>query len=135
MVAPSKSSSATAAEPTDETMTHGGSKRFMTNDDGGGAERRSAPRVDVCTTAVVLARHNDGIAFTIESLSISGARMVGPLTLDRGERVTIMFEAAGHPIEVRGEVVRVERQTISDDRVAIRLVELSDETRDAIRRL
>ena len=98
-------------------------------------DRRTAPRVELSATAVVLARHNDGVPFVIESLSTSGARLVGPLTLDRGERVAVLFEAGGHPIDVRGEVVRVERQTISQDRVAIRFVDLEGESLEAIRRL
>lgn len=109
--------------------------RFGSVHDGSDVERRRAPRVAVNTTAVVLARNNDGVPFTIESLSTSGARLAGPLTLDRGEHVALMFEAGGHPVDVRGEVVRVERRTMFEDGVAIRFLDLTPEALEAIRKL
>lgn len=109
--------------------------RFGSVHDGSDVERRAAPRVRVNTTAIVLARHNDGVPFTIESLSTSGARLSGPLTLDIGEKVGLMFEAAGHPVDVRGEVVRVDRRTMFEDGVAIRFVEIDPAALEAIRKL
>lgn len=100
-----------------------------------GAERREHPRVGDSTIAMVLARHNSGVAFTIENISLGGARLTGPLTLEVGESIRLLFELEGHPIDVEGEVVRVDRQDIVTDRVAVAFKGLSDANRDAIRRL
>jgi len=100
--------------------------------DSNGRDRREHARIDTCTTAVVLARHNDGVAFLIESISVGGARLAGPLTLDKGEQVSVMFEIHGRPIEVRGEVVRVERRSITEDGVAVRFLDLAGDDRRAV---
>ncbi len=86
-------------------------------------------------TAMVLARHNAGIAFVIESLSVSGARLVGPLTLGMGERVQILFEIDERPVDVNAEVVRVTKQDLMTDSIAVRFVELSSDARESIRGL
>jgi hypothetical protein len=83
----------------------------------------------------LLARHNRGITVTVESMSVDGARLAGPTTLDVGERVQVLFEIEGHPLEVHAEVVRVESRDMSNDRIAVRFVEIDDDTRDQIRRL
>lgn len=98
-------------------------------------DRRHDPRIVVATQAVVLARHNDGVALTIDSLSVGGARLVGHLTLDRGERVQILFEVAGQPVEVHGEVIRVEKQDMMTDRIAVKFVEVESRARRLITRL
>ena len=95
-------------------------------------DRRRAPRADIALTAMVLARHNDGIAFTIDSISTSGARLAGPLTLDVGERVQIMFEIDGRPVDVHAEVVRREPRDITMDNIAVRFTDLTDDARAAI---
>ncbi len=95
-------------------------------------ERRKQPRIEVSTTAVVLARHNDGVTMTIESLSVSGARMVGPLTVAVDEPLQILFELDGRPIDVRAEVVRVEPRDTATDRVSVRFVEVQPAAHDAI---
>ena len=83
----------------------------------------------------MLVRHNPGVACTIESISFGGARLAGPLTLVIGERVSVLFEVDGSPIEVAATVVRVDRQDITIDRIAIAFDEISDETRALLRRL
>ena len=98
-------------------------------------ERRQHARADVAASAIVLARHNAGVAFMIESISAGGARLVGPLTLEAGERVQLLFEIGGTPIDVEGEVVRAERQDMLNDRVAISFKNVSEETRALISRL
>jgi hypothetical protein len=102
---------------------------------GGVSERREHPRADICTTAIVLARHNAGVSFTIESISLGGARLAGPLTLASGERIQLLFEIDGRPIEVFGDVIRVDRQDINTDHIAVKFVELTAETRELIRDL
>lgn len=97
--------------------------------------RREHPRVEVTAHAVILARHNEGVTFTIESISVGGARLVGPLTLEVGERVLVLFEVAGTPIDVEGEVVRAERQDMMNDRVAIAFKNVSETARSLIHQL
>ena len=87
------------------------------------------------TTAVVLARSNDGVPFRIESLSIGGARLAGPLTLNNDEPVQILFELDGHPLDVRGEVIRVVDRTLDRDIVLVRFVDLADHARELIREM
>lgn len=97
-------------------------------------ERREHPRGDVTASAMVLARHNAGVAFSIESISVGGARLVGPLTLEAGEDVQLLFELEGTPVEVEGVVVRAERHDIINDRVAISFKNLSAAARALIHR-
>lgn len=101
-------------------------------DDG---ERRAHPRADVSTTAIVLARHNAGVELVIDSISVGGARLVGEIAVVVGEYVQILFESDGHPIDVRGEVVRAEKVDMVTDHVALRFVDTSDETKELLRRL
>ena len=98
-------------------------------------ERRATPRIATGMNAFILARHNDGIAFVIECLSLGGARLTGPLTLDVGELVHIMFEIDDRPLHIAGEVVRVESLNIVTDRIAVRFVSLADDARESIRAL
>jgi hypothetical protein len=39
-------------------------------------ERRNEPRAEASTMAIVLARHNAGVELAIDSISVSGARLV-----------------------------------------------------------
>lgn len=71
----------------------------------------------------------------IESISTGGALLVGPLTLDRGEQVQILFEIDDHPIDVVGEVVRSENHDVMTDRVAIKFINMNAETRMLVREL
>jgi hypothetical protein len=98
-------------------------------------DRRVHPRAEVKKTAVVLARHNAGVTVTIESVSIGGARFVGPLTLREGERIQILFEVDGHPVDVGAEVIWGKPQDINHDRVAVRFVEIPDDAKELIHKL
>lgn len=83
----------------------------------------------------MLARANDGIAFQIESISIGGARLAGPLTLEADEAVQVLFEIDGRPLDVRAEVIRVVARSFGRDVVLVRFVDLSDDNREAIREM
>ena len=98
-------------------------------------ERREHPRVDVTARAVVLVRHNAGTECLIDSISMGGARLVGPLTLAVGEHVQVLFEVDGTPIDVEGEVVRAERQDVMNDRIAIAFKNVSESTRLLLHKL
>ena len=95
-------------------------------------ERRGDKRIEVAMVAVVLARHNAATSMTIESLSLSGARLAGPGTFESNEHVHILFEIAGGPVEVLGEVVRVEHRDMTTDAIAVRFISLDDDHREAI---
>jgi hypothetical protein len=105
------------------------------SDDLGMEERRLHPRANVCASAVVLVRHNRGVMMSVDRLSISGASLVGPLTVDRGEHMQILFEIDGHPVDITGEVVRVEARGLMVDHVVVRFVDLAEHTRDLIQDL
>lgn len=98
-------------------------------------DRRNHPRVELSTVAIVLARHNPGIAMAIEDVSLSGARLSGPGTFQKEEHVQILFEIEGVPMDVAAEVVRVEHEDLLTDRIAVRFLALAAEHRDAIRKL
>lgn len=97
-------------------------------------ERREHARGNVTACAMVLARHNEGVAFAIERISVGGARFVGPLTLQAGDHVQLLFELEGTPVDVEGVVV-VERHDIINDRVAISFKNLSEATRALIHQI
>lgn len=82
-------------------------------------------------TALVLARHNDGIEVEVEDVSIGGAKLTGPFTLDVGERIQIVFHSNAHP--VTAEVVRVESRDMTTDCAVVRFAARGDDTRESIR--
>lgn len=98
-------------------------------------ERRVYPRATAATTAIVLARHNASVVLTIASISLGGARMVGTITVEIGERIQILFDVEGHPVDVSGEVVRTEMIDMATDHIAVRFVDVSSDAKDLIRRL
>ncbi len=95
-------------------------------------EQRRAPRAATSTRATV----SDGrraATFTIDSLSISGARLLGALALKLGDRVNIVLHVESGPVRVVGEVVRVDTPDLMTDQIAVRFVDPSPESRAAIR--
>lgn len=98
------------------------------------SEQRRAPRIETKTRATV----SDGrrkVEFTIDSLSVSGARLVGPLALQRGHRIDIVLELETGRVELVGEVVRVDTPDLMTDQIAVRFVDPSPESRTALRAL
>lgn len=83
----------------------------------------------------MLARHNAGVELAIDSISVGGARLVGEITVQIGERVQILFEIDGHPVDVKAEVVRAEQIDLATAHIAVRLLELSHETSELLRKL
>jgi hypothetical protein len=83
----------------------------------------------------VIARHKPGVAFLIESLSVGGAKLIGPLTVGRGERISILFEVDHAPVEVAAEVIRAESFDLETDHVAVRFIGMTDTSRRLIRDL
>ena len=67
------------------------------------------------------------VAFTIENISVTGAKMQGPLTLKLKERITIVFFSENERIEVQADVVRVDTADLLNDEIAVHFVTPSDE--------
>lgn len=85
--------------------------------------------------AVLLARHNDGVPFDVESLTLGGVRLVGPLALEVGESVQVLIEVEEHLLDVEGEVVHVIRQDALRDCVAVTFTSLSLADRETLLRV
>lgn len=88
------------------------------------ANRRSSTRAVVQLPAAVEAGRRR-VAFTIESLSASGARLSGSLPLILGERLVISFALDATPVVVIAEVVRIHTDDLLTDQIAVRFVEPS----------
>lgn len=71
--------------------------------------------------------------FTIDNLSIGGARLVGSMVLRLGQQIDIEFEVDAGPIKVTGEVVRVDTPDLIEDQIAVRFLNVTSEARVAIR--
>jgi len=80
-------------------------------------------------------RHNPGVTFEIENISVGGCSLVGPSTLSVGDRVQILFEVDGSPIDVSAEVIRAERVDIMNDHIAVKFIDVEDATHERIQRL
>lgn len=98
-------------------------------------DRREHVRVDFNTKAIVLARHNAGVALAIDSISVGGARLIGEITVQVGEHVQILFEIEGHPLDVKAEVVRAEQIDMATDHIAVRFLKLAADTSELLRAL
>ena len=66
-------------------------------------------------------------AFTIENISITGAKMQGAMTLKLKDRITIVFFDDKERIEVQADVVRVDTADLMNDEIAVQFVTPSDE--------
>ena len=71
--------------------------------------------------------------FTIDNLSLGGARLVGTMALRLGQQIDIEFTVDAGPVKVTGEVVRVDTPDLLEDQIAIRFVNLAADVRTAIR--
>ena len=97
-------------------------------------ERRRAPRVDTSIKATVTSGKRT-VPFVIDSLSTSGARLIGPLALAMKETVAVVFQADEHRIDVAAQVVRVDTADLMTDQIAVRFLDPSAETQAVLRML
>lgn len=97
-------------------------------------ERRRAPRVDTSIRATVTAGKRT-VPFVIDSLSTTGARLIGPLALAMNETIAVVFTAEDHRIDVSAEVVRVDTADLMTDQIAVRFIDLGPETTAALKLL
>ncbi len=97
-------------------------------------ELTRAQRVHTSIVATVTAGKRS-VPFTIENISVSGAKLEGPLSLKQGEHIIILFEAAGHSVQLTAEVMRVETPDLMTDQIAARFIDPSAADREVIQHL
>jgi hypothetical protein len=72
------------------------------------------------------------IDFTVENLSVTGARLVGPMPMTVGQRLRVTFSLDGVSVDVLADVVRVQSPNLLTDRAAVRFVDVCAHARAAI---
>jgi hypothetical protein len=93
---------------------------------------KRAPRVDANLKAVVTAGPKRSVAFVIDSMSVTGARLTGPLALVLGQVLSVTFTATGRGVTIEVEVVRVDTADLLNDQVAVRFIKVPDDAKGAI---
>jgi hypothetical protein len=93
---------------------------------------RANPRIDTNTRATVT-KGNKQVPFTIDNLSLGGARLIGELALQKGQKIEITLELDSGTVNVKGEVVRVDTPDLMTDQVAVRFIDPTDEAKAAIK--
>lgn len=88
---------------------------------------KRATRIIKTIDATVAVGKRAAVAFTIENISVTGAKMQGPLTLRLKDRVTISFVAEQERIEVQADVVRVDTADLMNDEIAVHFVAPTEE--------
>lgn len=86
-----------------------------------------ATRIVKSIEATVAIGKRAPVAFTIENISITGAKMQGAMTLKLKDRITIVFFDDKERIEVQADVVRVDTADLMNDEIAVQFVTPSDE--------
>jgi hypothetical protein len=94
-----------------------------------------APRVPTAIIAIVTAGKRSGVHFTILNVSITGAKLEGPLSLALKETIKIRFEWEGTAVELAAEVVRVDSPDLMTDQIAARFIDVPEEAKAAIQDL
>jgi hypothetical protein len=70
--------------------------------------------------------------FTIDNLSVTGARLIGGIALRKGQQIDIELELDTGPVKVMGEVVRVDTPDLMEDQIAVRFLDAPQDVRAAI---
>lgn len=97
-----------------------------------GSSTRAHPRIDTNTRATVT-KGTKQVPFTIDNLSLGGARLIGELALLKGQKIEITLELDSGSVTVLGEVVRVDTPDLMTDQIAVRFVDPTPEAKAAIR--
>lgn len=92
---------------------------------------RANPRIDTNTLATV-SRGQKKVPFRIDNLSAGGARLIGPLALQKGQHVEITFQLETNTFTLMAEVVRVETPDLLTDQIAVQFVDVTAEAKVAI---
>jgi hypothetical protein len=96
------------------------------------SSNRAHPRVETNTRATVT-KGTKQVPFTIDNLSLGGARLIGELALQKGQKVEITLELDSGRVSVVGEVVRVDTPDLMTDQIAVRFIDPTPEAKAAIR--
>lgn len=94
-----------------------------------------ARRVQTSIVARVSAGKRADVRFTILNVSVTGAKLEGPLALKLHQRISIKFESGDLSAEVEAEIVRVDTPDLLIDQIAARFVDPSSEARDVLRQI
>jgi hypothetical protein len=89
-------------------------------------------RQDDGVTAMVVARHNDGVRFVLETLSTRGARLLGPLALALEEQIRVLLSTDEVSVDLEADVFHVQRVDLLTDRIAVRFRKPDSDKRKAI---
>ena len=73
------------------------------------------------------------VPFVIDNLSLGGARLIGELALQKGQKIDITLELDTGDVSVVGEVVRVDTPDLMTDQIAVRFLEPSEAAQAAIK--
>jgi hypothetical protein len=93
---------------------------------------RADPRIETNTRATVT-KGNKQVPFVIDNLSLGGARLIGELALQKGQKIQITLELDSGTVNVTGEVVRVDTPDLMTDQIAVRFLDPTDEAKAAIK--
>jgi c-di-GMP-binding flagellar brake protein YcgR len=91
-----------------------------------------AQRVATAIVATVSAGKRAAVRFTILNISVTGAKLEGPLALKLHQRISIRFQSDATCVELEAEVVRVDTPDLMVDQIAVRFIDPSSDARDAI---
>jgi len=94
-----------------------------------------APRVPTSIVATVTAGKRTGVIFRILNVSVTGAKLEGPLSLALKDKIKIRFDWEGTSVELAAEVVRVDSPDLMTDQIAACFIETPPETQTAIQDL
>ena len=86
-----------------------------------------ATRIVKTIEATVAIGKRAPVSFTIENISVTGAKMQGAMTLKLQDRISIVFFDDRERIEVQADVVRVDTADLMNDEIAVQFVAPSDE--------
>jgi hypothetical protein len=93
---------------------------------------RADPRIETNTRATV-SKGTRKVPFVIDNLSLGGARLIGELALQKGQKIDITLELDTGMVDVIGEVVRVDTPDLMTDQIAVRFIEPSEAAQAAIK--
>ena len=93
---------------------------------------RADPRIETNTRATV-SKGTKKVPFVIDNLSLGGARLIGELALQKGQKIDITLELDSGTVNVLGEVVRVDTPDLMTDQIAVRFLDPTDEAKAAIK--
>jgi hypothetical protein len=94
-----------------------------------------APRAATSLVARVTAGRRQPERFTILNVSVTGAKLEGPLSLALKDKIKIRFDWEGKSIELAAEVVRVDSPDLMSDQIAARFVDVSDDAKQVLAEL